>query len=159
MSDTYAEYLHECFQGEVLGEALGTALVEATQDPDHKRKWRYFEQLERETKHRIRLALEARGETVEEDPQRLTEAQEWADRYGAMSWNDAMAELKPVIEKYVRYFEKGEARAPADGLDIARQITAHERALLEFTVRELDGKPDTSLEPIARLLDEPPLAA
>ena len=159
MNDDYVTYLHECFQGEVLGEALGTALAESASDPDHRRKWRAFERLERETKQRIRVALEARGETVHEDPTRFAEAAKWADRYGAMPWDEAMSALRPVIEKYVRYFEKREAQAPADGRDVARAITRHERALLEFTVRELGGQSETSLEPIIRLLDEPPLAA
>lgn len=159
MQDDYVAYLHECFQGEVLGEALGAALAESASDPDHQRKWRAFEQLEPETKERIRLALEARGETVREDPQQFAEAEKWADRYGAIPWDEAMASLKPVIEKYVRYFEKREAQAPADGMDVARAITQHERALLEFTVREIGGQSETSLEPILRLLDQPPLAA
>ena len=159
MQDDYVAYLHECFQGEVLGEALGAALAESASDPDHRRKWRAFEQLERETKERIRLALEAQGETVRKDPQQFAEAEKWADRYGAMPWDEAMSALKPIIEKYVRYFEKREAHAPADGMDVARAITRHERALLEFTVRELGGHSETSLEPIVRLLDEPPLAA
>ena len=68
MSDTFKEYLHECFQGEVLGEALGRALAESAQDADHRQKWRFLEQLERETKERIRAALEALGEKAEEDP-------------------------------------------------------------------------------------------
>ena len=159
MQDDYVAYLHECFQGEVLGEALGAALAESASNPDHRRKWRAFEQLERETKERIRLALEARGETVREDPTQFAEARKWANRYGAIPWGEAMAALKPVIEKYVRYFEKREAQAPADGMDVARAITRHERALLEFTARELDGRSNTSLEPIVRLLDEPQLAA
>lgn len=159
MSHDYVAYLHECFQGEVLGEALGAALAESASNPDHRRKWRAFEQIERETKERIRLALEARGETVREDPTQFAEARKWADRYGAMPWGEAMATLKPVIEKYVRYFEKREAQAPADGIDVARAITRHERAMLEFTIREIGGYSETSLEPIVRLLDEPPLAA
>lgn len=159
MNDDYVAYLHECFQGEVLGEALGAALAASASDPDHRRKWRAFERLERETKERIRRALEARGETVREDPHQRTAAAKWAARYGAMPWDEAMAALRPVIEKYVRSFEKREAQAPADGRDVARAITRHERALLEFTVRELDGRSETSLEPIVRLLDEPPLAA
>lgn len=159
MNDDYVAYLHECFQGEVLGEALGAALAESASNPDHRRKWRTFERLERETKQRIWRALEARGETVRDDPHQRTEAAKWAARYGAMPWDEAMAALRPVIEKYVRYFEKRERQAPADGRDVARAITQHERALLEFTVRELDGRSETSLEPIARLLDEPPLAA
>ena len=70
-----------------------------------------------------------------------------------------MDKLKPLLEKYVRYFEEHEKTAPPDGLALAQHLTRHERALLEFTVCEIEGQPDNSVEPIERLLDNPPLAA
>ena len=159
MSDQFVAYLHECFQGEVMGEALGVALAEAAQDPVHSQKWRFVEQLERETKGRIRAALEALGESVEEDPEKRAEGKSWGERFAKLPWSEAMDELKPALEKYIRYFEKHEKTAPSDGLAIAQHITRHERALLEFTVREIEGQMDNSVEPIERLLDNPPLAA
>ena len=159
MSDQFVAYLHECFQGEVMGEALGVALAEAAQDPVHSQKWRFVEQLERETKGRIRAALEARGESVEEDPEKRAEGKSWGERFAQLPWSEAMDKLKIELEKYIRYFEKHEKTAPSDGLPIAQHITRHERALLEFTVREIEGQPDRSVEPIERLLDNPPLAA
>ena len=159
MSDQFVAYLHECFQGEVMGEALGVALAEAAQDPVHSQKWRFVEQLERETKGRIRAVLEALGESVEEDPEKRAEGKSWGERFAKLPWSEAMDELKPALEKYIRYFEKHEKTAPSDGLAIAQHITRHERALLEFTLREIEGQPDNSVEPIERLLDNPPLAA
>ena len=159
MSDTFQKYLHECFQGEVLGEALGAALAESAQDPDHGQKWRFLEQLERETKGRIRAALEALGEPAEEDPAKKSEGKAWAVKIASQPWSDTMRKLKPALEKYIRYFEKHEKLAPPDGLLIAQQITQHERAWLEFTIYEIEGKSDKSLAPIQRLLDTPPLAA
>ena len=159
MSDQFVAYLHESFQGEVMGEALGAALAEAAQDPVHSQKWRFVEQLERETKGRIRAALEALGESVEEDPEKRAEGKSWGERFAKLPWSEAMDKLKIELEKYIRYFEKHEKTAPSDGLAIAQHITRHERALLEFTLREIEGKPDSSVEPIERLLDNPPLAA
>lgn len=159
MNDQFVAYLHECFQGEVMGEALGVALAEAAQDPVHSQKWRFVEQLERETKGRIRATLEALGESVEEDPEKRAEGKSWGERFAKLPWSEAMDELKPALEKYIRYFEKHEKTAPPDGLAIAQQITRHERALLEFTLREIEGQTDSSVEPVERLLDNPPLAA
>ena len=105
MSDTFQKYLHECFQGEVLGEALGAALAESAQDPDHGQKWRFLEQLERETKGRIRAALEALGEQAEEDPAKKSEGKAWATKIASQSWSETMTKLKPTLEKYIRYFE------------------------------------------------------
>ena len=159
MNDQFVAYLHECFQGEVMGEALGVALAEAAQDPVHSQKWRFVEQLERETKGRIRAALEALGESVEDDPEKWAEGKSWGERFAKLPWSEAMDKLKPLLEKYVRYFEEHEKTAPSDGLALAQHITRHERALLEFTVCEIEGQPDNSVEPIERLLDNPPLAA
>ena len=159
MNDQFVVYLHECFQGEVMGEALGVALAEAAQDPVHRQKWRFVEQLERETKGRIRAALEALGESVEDDPEKCAEGKSWGERFAKLPWSEAMDKLKPLLEKYVRYFEEHEKTAPPDGLALAQHLTRHERALLEFTVCEIEGQPDNSVEPIERLLDNPPLAA
>ena len=159
MNDQFVAYLHECFQGEVMGEALGVALAEAAQDPVHSQKWRFVEQLERETKGRIRAALEALGESVEDDPEKRAEGKSWGERFAKLPWAEAMDKLKPLLEKYVRYFEEHEKTAPPDGLALAQHLTRHERALLEFTVCEIEGQPDNSVEPIERLLDNPPLAA
>ena len=49
--------------------------------------------------------------------------------------------------------------APAEGQAIVRHITQHERALLEFTVRELEGQSADSLAPIQQILAHPPIAA
>ncbi len=159
MNDQFVAYLHECFQGEVMGEALGVALAEAAQDPVHRQKWRFVEQLERETKGRIRAALEALGESVEEDPEKRAEGTSFGETFAKLPWSEAMDKLKPALEKYVRYFEKHEKTAPPDGLALAQHLTRHERALLEFAVCEIEGQPDNSVEPIERLLDNPPLAA
>lgn len=159
MNDQFVAYLHECFQGEVMGEALGVALAEAAQDPVHSQKWRFVEQLERETKGRIRAALEALGESVEDDPEKRAEGKSFGERFAKLPWSEAMDKLKPLLEKYVRYFEEHEKTAPPDGLALAQHLTRHERALLEFTVCEIEGQPDNSVEPIERLLDNPPLAA
>ena len=159
MNDQFVAYLHECFQGEVIGEAFGVTLAEAAQDPVHRQKWRFLEQLERETKGRIRAALEAIGESVEEEPEKRAEGKSFGETFAKLPWSEAMDKLKPVLEKYVGYFEEHEKTAPPDGLALAQHLTRHERALLEFTVREIEGQPDSSVEPIERLLDNPPLAA
>ncbi len=48
---------------------------------------------------------------------------------------------------------------PADGLAIARHVTAHERAILEFADRELAGRGADSAEPVLAFLASPPARA
>ena len=159
MSEKYRAYLQDCFQGEVLGEALGGVLADKAQDPTQQQKWRYVEQLERETKERIRVVLQALGENTQEDPAKREEGKVWGEGLARLSWAEAMAKLKPALEKYIRYFEKNEQLAPAEGQAIVRHITQHERALLAFTVRELEGQSADSLAPIQQILAHPPIAA
>ena len=53
-------------------------------------------------------------------------------------------------------FEKAEELAPPEGTELARDITRHEKALLEFAVRELEGREADSLEPVVALLRDSP---
>jgi hypothetical protein len=60
----------------------------------------------------------------------------------------------------VRDFEAAEARTPADLLPLARFVTAHEQALLDFVVRELEHAGRGSLDPVLRVLNQtPPITA
>jgi hypothetical protein len=52
-----------------------------------------------------------------------------------------------------------EARMPADLLPLARFVTAHEQALLDFVVRELDHEGMDSLDPVCSVLDRSPQSA
>jgi len=56
----------------------------------------------------------------------------------------------------VTEFESAEALAPAGDRALARHITDHERALLEFTDRELAGRSEDSAEPVLAFLVNPP---
>ena len=67
-------------------------------------------------------------------------------------WPDLMRGFRAELEKFVHEFERAEALAPPAGVDLARDITRHEQALLEFVVRELDGREEDSLAPIRALL-------
>jgi len=48
---------------------------------------------------------------------------------------------------------------PADLLPLARFVTAHEQALLDFVVRELDHEGMDSLDPVCSVLDRSPQSA
>ena len=77
MADDYATYLLERYQGEVYGEVALGAMAEAATDPERARKLRYLEQLERETKERLRPALEEIGGSTEPSAEGVAEAVAW----------------------------------------------------------------------------------
>lgn len=126
----FAKYLIERFQGEVYGEAVFAAMADADPDPEARYKWRVLEALERETKEYLERALRDRGHSVEESQ-----------------------ELRAQGDKLGRSAERS---APADGLAIARHVTAHERAILEFADREIAGRTADSPGPVLALLSSPP---
>ena len=86
----FRAYLIERYQGEVYGEALFRALAEREPHAERRRKWRTLQQLERETKERIRPAVAALGATTEEDPARCKEGEDLAARLAAAPWDDLM---------------------------------------------------------------------
>ena len=66
------------------------------------------------------------------------------------------SEVYPSLE-LLEDFERAEALAPPGREAVLQHVTAHERALLDFATRELDGRPaKESLAPVRALLcDEP----
>lgn len=155
-SAAYPAYIEERFQGEVYGEALFRAMAENTSDPERARKLRVLEQLERETKERLRPAVREVGHSGADDLKRVKEGESLGARLGQVPWQGLMQSFVPELEKFVREFEEGEPLAPPGKEDLLRRVTDHERALLEFARRESDADSGLdSLEPVLALLEEP----
>lgn len=153
MQNFLAELL-EWYCGEVGGEAFFSALAHGAGEPGRAAKWRKLAQLEQYVAGRLRTELEARGvqmPTAAADLQRgLNSAQE----YASLTWREALSRLRPVLVRYVRDFQAAESRMPEEVLPLARFVTDHERALLEFVTRELDHDGQHSLDSVLGLLDE-----
>lgn len=152
---THDELLIEAYQGEVLGEALFTALAERCDDDDGRRaKVEVLVRLEASTKDALRPALERRDLDTAPDPEVLQTATTFADAASAMPWEQLLASFEPTTTKYVAtYRALGDAgEDPA----LVELLLAHERALAEFARRELAGDTATSTRPI---LDLPHVAA
>ena len=65
-SDDYAQGVLKAYQGDVAGEAMYRAAAEAATEPDRSYKFRALEQLELETKEKLRVVLERVGGSTEE---------------------------------------------------------------------------------------------
>ena len=102
MATDYPTYLEERYQGEVFGEAAMRAMAEACEDPDHARKLRALEQLERETKERLLPAVREAGGSGREDPERIAEGKTIGAQMGGASWLDVMrgmqAQIQPLVD-------------------------------------------------------------
>ena len=155
MPDHLAELL-DWHRDEISAQAMFEELARATREVGCARKWQALARLENHVASRIQAALAARGVAVpppDADQHRRTEA---ANPYLGLSWRDALADMRPMLVQYVRDFEAAESRMPADLLPLARFVTAHEQALLDFVTRELDGDGKDSLDPVRSVLEVSP---
>jgi len=155
MSDDYKSYLEERFQGEVYGEALFRTLADRCEVPERVRRLRALEQLERETKQLLLPALRDAGGEGKESPERIAQGQSLGAELAKAPWLDLMRGFKQEIQRFVEEFERAESLAPAGKESLLRHVTAHEKALLDFATRELDGS-DDSLKSVVALLRTTP---
>ena len=158
VNDEYRRYLAERHAGEVAGEELFRSLAAHTVEPDRKYKWTVLEQLERETKERLRRAMQKLAIEPVDDPARVQESRRQGERFSRVAWLDFMKGFRTELAGFVSRFEKAEQLAPSGSEDrrLLEEITNHERALLEFADREFAGRSEQSLEPILAILHTPP---
>jgi len=149
----YKTYLEQRFQGEVFGEALFRTMAHLCDDPARARKFRVLEQLERETKEFLLTALREAGLSGEENPERIDQGETLGATLVNVPWPELMRGFKKEFRLFSDEFESAEALAPAGKERVLRHVTVHERALLDFATRELEGRmPDDSLESVVALL-------
>lgn len=156
MAENYLERVVRSYQGEVFGEKLFQDMAAKSSNPEETYKWRVLEQLERETKERLRPLVAELGGDVAENPDRFEEGAKIAARWADQSWDEIMGWFRAELPRYVQFFEKLELDARLEDRELLARVTAHERALEEFAERELAGRGADSLAPVIALLDRPP---
>jgi hypothetical protein len=150
----YLVELLEWYCGEVGGEAFFAALAQDARNPEQAAKWRKLAELEHHVADRLRTELTARGVEIPAAAADLRRGLDNARQYAHLSWGEGLGRLRGELVGYVRYFEATESRMPDDVRSLARFVTDHERALLEFVTRELEADGQESLESVLRLLGE-----
>ena len=158
LESEYATYLEERYQGEVYGEALFATMASACSHPERARKLRLLEQLERETKDFLLPLVKAVGYSGEESAARVADGEKLGADLANAPWLDLMKGFEAELERFVAEFEQAEGLAPPGKENELRHVTAHERALLEFSQRELSGDDKGSLDAVLSLLNDPPSA-
>jgi hypothetical protein len=103
-------------------------------------------------------ALRARGCPADESAEKVGEGRKLGRSLVAAPRALFMAGFRNEVLRFVAEYEAAEASVPADGLEIARHVTAHERAILEFADREIAGRKADSPEPVLAFLSSPPRA-
>ena len=155
MQSHLAELL-EWYRGEIAGEAFFSTLAQSAVDPDRSHKWRLLARLEHFVAGQLRSALTARDVLIPTVGMDLQRGVESAQPYADLTWHEALARLRPELEGYVRDFQAAESRMPEDLLPLARFVTEHERALLEFVTLEPGEDTHHSLDSVLGLLNDRP---
>jgi hypothetical protein len=156
-----AEILREFYDGEVLGEALYSALLGAARDERQQRVWSVLLQLETETKAWLRAPLAAAGVGLAEDPAFRERGEGYAKGMVPMDWTGQMQVLRDAIDNQVIPRFAGFAQAARDeGLAdveaVCRHMVAHEQVQVELARRELAGEPlERVLSPVVEQLKYP----
>jgi hypothetical protein len=147
----YKTYLEQRFQGEVFGEALFRTMAKLCDDPARVQKLRVLEQLERETKEFLLPALREAGHSGEESSERINQGETLGAALANVPWPELMRAFQEEFRRFSDEFESAEALAPAAKVSVLRHVTTHERALLDFATRELEGSM-LSLQSVVALL-------
>jgi hypothetical protein len=151
----YGEGLRLFYEGEILGEAIYSALLAEAEAPLERLKFAHLLQLETETKAWLRPHLMAAGESVAEPGAVREQGLAIAGQQPA-EWRDKMQALAEVVEGqfaalYRRYADAARARGRADEAAVCDFMVEHEMAQVEFARRELAGEPlERVLEPLRR---------
>ena len=158
---SYAQALLDFYRGEVLGEAVYSALLESARNHDERLKLGTLLQLETETKAWLRAPMVAHGVSLEEPLAARAEGIEIAKQIKSQSWSELMETLRHVVAKdfiprYQSYADAAKARNRADEEKVCLYMVEHEKSQVEFAQRELAGLDmDRSLEPLVRFLKYP----
>lgn len=140
-----------CWQGEVLGEAFFGRCIELEIDPVRRYKWANLQQLETETKAKLRPFLMRLGLSIAENDV-SAQIEEFTKGFAKKPWGQLMGEIAGITDMYLDKFREIAAAAPAGERDMAQAMVAHETALNNFAKRELAGDAANSLsEVIAQL--------
>ena len=158
---SYAEALLDFYRGEVLGEAVYSALLESAKNNDERLKLGTLLQLETETKAWLRAPMVAHGASLEEPPAARAEGAEIAGQVKSLSWSELMEALRHAlvtefIPRYQSHAYAAKARTRDDEEAVCLYMVEHEKSQVEFAQRELAGSGMAhSLEPLVRFLKYP----
>ena len=148
--DAVEELWAKAYQGEVLGELLFGGIAEQLEDPDQAAKMRMLATLERRTKEATAPALQRAGVSTDPDPEIVATADALLPGALALGWTDLMSTVGPITAQYIPLYQRIGELSPAER-ETADLLVAHEQALRDFALAELEGDAARSLDPIAAL--------
>jgi hypothetical protein len=143
------------YQGEVLGEALFSAMAEGANSPDRYRQFAAMLQLETETKARLRPLLASLGLSVVEREESRAEGYRAAARWLALPPGEFLDTFEREIAVYRDLYQTMADRAPAASQIALQSMVEHEQVFLRYVAAEREGRSADALSIIQSQLRYP----
>jgi hypothetical protein len=141
------------YLGELGGEARFLALAASSSDRARARKWETLAALEQETARRIAEVLATSQDPL---PTENTDDDYAKTRIADLSnrpWHEQMSWLRDIAAEALEEMTREAAQLSLEMRPLVDYALAHERALVEFSIRELAGNENDSLQCVHRLLE------
>jgi hypothetical protein len=139
----------ECYQGEVLGEAVFGLLATRETDPARRRALEVLTLLERATKDLAEPVFDRRALDRGDTAATVARVAGMADGVATITWEQFLANFEPVTTEFLAKYRQLVDLAEDDTeRDIAEAYVAHEEALAAFARRSLGQESGDPLEPI-----------
>ncbi|MGH8518429.1 MAG: hypothetical protein ACREUE_13340 [Panacagrimonas sp.] len=151
----YAACVRELYEGEIVGEAMALALIDASRDDRDRHAFGTLLQLETETKARLRPFLARHGLPLKETAN-LDDVDLVVGAYRATgSFREFASAIRPVAEKYLARIEQIARSGPAEDREVLDSMVRHEAAIVKWFVMESEGKSQGSLHDMMEQLRYP----
>ena len=102
MRDDFERFLELFYQGEVAGEVFMRKIAEGMSSPEHERKLRMVEELERTMQGRVADVMRKRGLVPSEDETYTQHLAAYGTQLGSLGWDELMKALSSPGDEFVR---------------------------------------------------------
>jgi hypothetical protein len=147
-----ADLVRRAHEGEVLGEALFTALAAEADGPDHRSKLEACARLEAQTRARVAGLAADLGVDLDDAEAAAQAGRSAAANLTAMSWPDLMGAIAGGTAGYRALYAELLDVAPDPTHPVLPALVRHELAPNAFTAAEAAGEPD-ALDHLLAVLD------
>lgn len=150
----YYQSLVELLQGEIIGEALFSALCSVAKQPSQHHQFATLLQLETETKARLRPLLYKYRLGVKEHFSQAT-VDATVQQYLTNDWQAFLVMLRAWVYPFLTRLRSIEQIAPMEDREVMRHVLAHEEAIVDWLDQEIAGESKHSLDAVIGLLQFP----
>lgn len=144
--DEYFDHLKEWYVMETMGGMVTSGLARLKEDERQKAALTLLGRLETISVTWIEDIFKENGIMLPDTTDALVMGETILSEMASMSWDEFLSALRPGLQKWADQLVEMEQEALPQFAAIARYLTEHELAWLEFTEKEMAGSTATSLD-------------